>query len=264
VISMIRKTYFWIKKGITCVRKYGLLSTLKFMAAQSLAGKYRQISTVPVAFQSGRSLVSHRFAIRNCLEDIKAWEKCFLWDTYAGEQIRDAASVLDLGGNVGMASAFFRQRFPLAKIVTLEPHPGNFVICEANLSSLDIQCQQRAVWAKSTRLYCINDNERFDSFQFVETPVASATVVDTVTLDDLIDSEFQGKVDLVKIDIEGAESELFAEGSRGWLEKVRSVIIEFHDGQVEAAAISILRNTGFSVSRCGEDYLAERITPSLP
>ena len=54
----------------------------------------------------------------------------------------------------------------------------------------------------------------------------SASSIPAVTLDDLIRDH--GEIDLLKLDIEGSELEVFQENT-GWLDKVTAINIELHD-----------------------------------
>ncbi len=61
-----------------------------------------------------------------------------------------------------------------------------------------------------------------------------------------------GRVDLLKIDIEGAEVELFRDGSTAWLAQVRNIVIELHGGECELAFFRALAPYRYELSRSGE------------
>jgi hypothetical protein len=49
------------------------------------------------------------------------------------------------------------------------------------------------------------------------------------TIKDLLRLSGCEKVDILKLDIEGAEEQLFGKGETDWIDLVNSIVIEFHD-----------------------------------
>jgi hypothetical protein len=73
--------------------------------------------------------------------------------------------------------------------------------------------------------------------------------VNGVTIDDLL-ARWGGvsKIDLLKIDIEGAEKELFSVPCDSWLTRMRIMVIELHDHMIpgcEQALERVTRNRRF-------------------
>ena len=52
--------------------------------------------------------------------------------------------------------------------------------------------------------------------------------IDAITINDIISTYDLTRIDILKLDIEGAEIELF-ESNTDWLEKVNCMVIELHD-----------------------------------
>jgi FkbM family methyltransferase len=44
--------------------------------------------------------------------------------------------VVDCGANIGITSLFLAARYPRAKILSIEPHPGNFALLKANVETV--------------------------------------------------------------------------------------------------------------------------------
>ena len=146
--------------------------------------------------------------------------------------------IVDAGANVGSASRYFLQRFPSATVVAIEPDPGNFALLEANCAAHPRAVLiNRALWPESTRLAL---DHSLAAECAVRThlpaipsspsisPSSSQATCDTLTMQELIASH--GPVDLLKLDIEGAEAQLFEPGrDLSWLDQVASIVIELHD-----------------------------------
>ena len=128
--------------------------------------------------------------------------------------------ILDAGANCGFASILFALLFPKAKIVALEPSPDNFqaLIQNVDMASLNsrIEAKKIGLWYRTSYLSLqmkgkdIKDmkQERSKwSVRVSETRDKTATVgmsIDRIKVDSAY-NEF----DYVKIDIEGAENEVF-------------------------------------------------------
>jgi len=169
--------------------------------------------------------------------DISVLRQVFADECYrAVLPIGQADSVVDLGANVGYASLYFWRYLNAARLVAVEPDPMNAAACRANLQNVPIDCQfrQAAVWSRAMGLMVERGTFR-DGRDWAVTvrPAHGEEVPVTTAIDvgSLLDEAGLGQVDLLKIDIEGAERELFAEGASAWLGRVRNLVIELHDEQ---------------------------------
>ncbi|QVL52077.1 MAG: FkbM family methyltransferase [Cyanobium sp. M30B3] len=146
--------------------------------------------------------------------------------------------IVDAGANVGSATRYFLQRFPAATVVAIEPDPGNFALLAANCAAHPRAVLiNRALWPESTRLAldhslaaacAVRTHPPTSPSSPATSPPSSPATCDTLTMQELIASH--GPVDLLKLDIEGAEAQLFAPGrDLSWLEQVASIVIELHD-----------------------------------
>jgi hypothetical protein len=87
--------------------------------------------------------------------DMNVFRQIFAEDEYAC--LRSVSSprwILDLGANVGYSSAYFLSCFPTARVIAVEPHPGNFEMCRANLAPYGDRARVvlGAAWSRSTKL----------------------------------------------------------------------------------------------------------------
>jgi FkbM family methyltransferase len=152
-----------------------------------------------------------------------AWE-VFLMNAYGDYALPEhPATILDLGANVGLASMFFRLRYPDARIVAVEPDRDAARLAERNLRGLDVQIINAAVAPASgtTILY------RRPGESWTASTVAGngeRHTVEAIALDSLI--ERMGEVTIMKVDIEGAEHDVLAASRR--LDAVAYIIGEVH------------------------------------
>ena len=165
----------------------------------------------------------------------------FVKREYAIELDSPPATVVDLGASTGASSLFFRCRYPEARIVAVEASPALVELLRSNTSELDVEVRHAAVApAAGTATFFEADESWAGSTTIrVGTPVE----VPAITLDELLDKP----VDLVKMDLEGAEFDVLPAARR--LTQMRALICELHAAPGTAASRRVLdRLDGFEVS----------------
>ncbi len=69
------------------------------------------------------------------------------------------------------------------------------------------------------------------------------------------------RIDLLKIDIEGSEANLFAEGSDRWLPHVSNIAIELHGNECEERFHNAMSNYCYTLLHSGELTICRDIKP---
>ncbi len=173
------------------------------------------------------------------------------------DDVKDVRLVVDCGANVGYSSIYFLARFPQAKVICLEPDSKNFAILERNLKPYGdrVKLLQTGVWSHTTGLTVCRGEFR-DGLEWAtqvresrdgETPDVQATDLGTV----LRESGFE-KIDILKIDIERSETEVFARNYAEWLGKTRNMVIELHDEECERVFYNAIAPYPFALSQSVE------------
>lgn len=135
--------------------------------------------------------------------------------------------IIDAGANIGMATLFFKKRFPDAKIIALEPDHDNFTLLNKNTKHLtNVISINAGLWSHHTNLKLSNPDAEPWAYHFEETMDVNSIMA--FGLDDLVKKYNLEKIDLLKIDIEGAECQVFRNPGK-WLEHVTTVVVECHD-----------------------------------
>ncbi len=138
--------------------------------------------------------------------------------------VSEARFVIDAGGYIGLTSTLFSLRWPGAQIVVLEPNAANFRVLSANLGhKKNVRLVHGALWSHKTQLQIANPDDVTVSFR-----VEPGTGTDAFTVRELIDHQGVEQVDLLKMDIEGAEVEVFSSAG-SWVNQVGAMIVELHD-----------------------------------
>jgi len=183
------------------------------------------------------------------------------------KHIEPPAFILDLGANVGYASALFASRFPEARILAVEPHPGNYEACRENLEPYGarIKTLQGAVWSRRSHLaialtgHC--DNREW-SARVIEPASNQTAEVEAWDMSTLLDMAGESVVDLAKIDIEGSEAEVFASRAQRWLPRVKNICIELHGDNCRTAFFEALKGYQYDVIECREYTLCLNLRPA--
>lgn len=194
--------------------------------------------------------------IRKNTSDLRAFEQVFLFKEYDLDYDFKPKTIVDAGANVGFASIYFSRLFNEARIIAIEPEESNYNILIKNVFRYkNITCLQKGVWNKKTILSIENPNESKWSFRTIE---SDKNGIKAITIDELMhDYEFPF-IDILKIDIEGAEMSLFKENYEVWLPKVRMLIIEIHEElniKCKEAVFNALSNYNFRNYCYGENTI---------
>jgi FkbM family methyltransferase len=188
-------------------------------------------------FGSGEHTVRFRplnrpVTLRPSKSDLVCYEKIFVAREYDVPFDINPSFIIDAGANVGMSTLRFKQQYPSATIIAIEPEPANCALLERNCGSLPgVHIVKAAVWASQARLsFAAPDSESW-SFSVVpaEQPESKPQLVTAVTIEELLNKYGFPRIDLLKLDVEGAEIELFGPGCERWLSRVNILVFELHD-----------------------------------
>jgi FkbM family methyltransferase len=153
------------------------------------------------------------------------------WPEYDVELGRDPDLIVDAGANIGLSVLWFADRYPTARIIALEPEPANFALLQVNTSGLDnVTCMRAALWSSNEDVV-ISDPGR-GTWGFQTNGVASgeeSVTAPGLTIDHLFERFAIERINLLKVDIEGAEREVFA-SRPSELGRIDVIAIELHDG----------------------------------
>ena len=171
---------------------------------------------------------------------------------------REPRFIIDGGANIGLASVLLANRYPQARILAVEPHSDNAILLRLNCREYpNVQLVPSAIWSSNTYLEIANpDTEIHGGFQVRATgPTPTPGSFHAVTIADLLATGGATEIDLLKLDIEGAETEIFSHGSERWISAVRALVIETHG----PAAERIVRETMSAAGRFQTSLRGEKL-----
>lgn len=170
-------------------------------------------------------------------------------------------TIIDAGANIGMSSIYFANQFPTAQIIAIEPQTDNYMQLVKNTKPYPkikpIQC---AVWPSKTTLQINNTNQGNWGFTVSE---SNSGLVEALPIPDILSKFSIEEVDLLKIDIEGAEFELFSSNENlSWIQHVDTIAIELHDNLRSGSSkpfIQALLANNYNMHIKGEKIVAIKI-----
>jgi FkbM family methyltransferase len=136
-----------------------------------------------------------------------------------------APLIVDAGANIGAASLWYAREWPAARIVAIEPDPGNLALLEANCGAAPRITILPAAIGSSRGWVAL---ESADGQGWAVQTVRGDGDVRIVTMDDAIAAGGGAEPFLCKIDIEGFEADLFA-CNTDWIARFQVLVIECHD-----------------------------------
>jgi FkbM family methyltransferase len=159
--------------------------------------------------------------------------------------------IYDVGGNVGLFSIWCRVNFPSAKIKSFEPHPETFRFLASNGSEFGFESFNFAVGLQNGDAYISSLNESRSNS--VSTTLTNGGVQITVKkFRDLILAE-NSPIDLLKLDCEGAEWEIFQAPEP--FQKVVEIRMEYHlvGGKTISDFKAAAEHIGFEITKLEEN-----------
>jgi FkbM family methyltransferase len=159
--------------------------------------------------------------------------------------LADVKRILDLGGNIGLASLSFAWKYPGAQICVVEPMPENLAVLRQNidLNRAPVRVVAGAVGVKDGKAHiAVSHDPRQHSVNAGASAPGAAVDVDMLTVPSLMKLMGWDGIDVLKIDIEGAEREILG-GQPAWLKNVRCIVGEGHYG------------VGYMIDACRRDLV---------
>ena len=175
------------------------------------------------------------FRLRNHTSDVPTFKQVFIEREYDFLVETPPKVIVDAGANIGLASIYFANKYPQARIIAIEPEQSNFQLLKSNAAPYGtIIPLQAALWNHNGEINLIDPGLGHWAFM-TEDENASEKLpgkvrhkVMAITVDKILDDYAVDRIDILKIDIEGAEKEVFCDTS-AWIEKVDALIIELHE-----------------------------------
>lgn len=258
-------TIWWNRPVMRRTRALRSFSRTIPMEALSLeAGEYRFRYAV-----GGRDI---SFRLRAGTSDVDVFQQVMVEDAY-GELVRlfpqrnQPLRILDAGANIGLTTLYLKAHFPSCHILALEPEPGNFrqlQRCVAENGLEGVTLLNQGIWTGDTDLAARDGfrDRRAWSFALEESVWDNGSPpIPVRSLETILSQAGWNGLDLLKLDVEGAEEKLLRDP--GFMEilseRVGLLCMEVHEEAIPLVeARDALETLGLRSVAAGENLLAWR------
>lgn len=173
--------------------------------------------------------------------------------------------IIDAGANVGYTTAYLKAYFPHADVVAIEPDDGNALQAKKNFmlnQFNNIKIIQGGIWSKDTWLELKKDHNDEKEWSYYVVECRQPSGLKGFSIESVLSESGYRDIDLLKIDIEGSEKELFKDESiiDPVLSKTKFLAIEIHDETgVRPHIYESLSRNGFEWFNRGELTIATNL-----
>jgi FkbM family methyltransferase len=148
--------------------------------------------------------------------------------------------ILDIGANAGFATLYFKSRYPAARVIAVEADWRAYKRLLENVQGLDgVSTYHAAIGTQdgTTSFFCSTDSSICSSLTR-RSDADEEVSVETLTLDTLLERAAVDRVDLLKLDVEGAEADVLPTAP---LERINEIIAELHYAHPAVSADTLRR-----------------------
>lgn len=140
-------------------------------------------------------------------------------------------TIIDVGAGLGDLTIMAAKQFPKANILAFEPNPDQFKLLKENIklnNTKNVKSYQMAVGTKKSYLL------HLFSFNIHSSTVSINKAKKTIKVKGIrLDTIINGKVDLLKIDCEGAEIDILKSISDDKVGLIKKIIVEYHNNIIQ-------------------------------
>jgi FkbM family methyltransferase len=173
-------------------------------------------------------------------------------------KINSDLKIIDAGSNIGLTSLYFSQHFLNSEFICIEPDDHNYDSMSINLMNKRIKqvhTIKGGLWYKNTYLNIIRDFRDQKEWSIRVDETSETTNLQAFSINYLIEKYNFKTIDILKIDIEGSEKEVFTNinSDNSFLSITKCIAIEIHNEfECRDEINSILKNYGFDFFESGE------------
>ena len=138
--------------------------------------------------------------------------------------------IIDAGAYTGLSTLYYATKYPGAKIIAVEAESSNFGVLERHTSRLSKVTRVHAgLWHRKGFLKIVDRGTGKWGFGVEEVANGEKFDIEATDIATLLKDSGLEKIDILKLDVEGAEKFIFSHNSKPWIEKTDIMVIELHD-----------------------------------
>lgn len=188
--------------------------------------QYRFISQLDRYCEGTLTIQSYSIRFTDNLALFGMLDEIFVRENYRFQCETDSPCIIDCGANIGLSVIYFKSQYPNATIYAFEPDPVAFKALVANIESngfKDVFAHEEAVWKEEGQMSFQTDGS-WGGHIAIDNESLGSDSVKTRKLSGLLDKH----IDFLKIDIEGAESDVIMDAKKLISSNVDKLFFEWH------------------------------------
>ncbi|MEI8298397.1 MAG: FkbM family methyltransferase [Pseudomonadota bacterium] len=176
--------------------------------------------------------LTHPLRMRAGTSDRGCFNQIFVNGEYDTPYPGKPRLIIDAGANVGYATVRFASLYPEAKIIAIEPEQANYEMLKTNIAPYPgVRTLMSGVWPCTAPLTIDNPHDRPWAFRVRAAHPGEASFP-AVSIQDLLAQSGETTLDILKLDVEGTEHDLFSDpGCHEWISRTNMIFVETHDHQ---------------------------------
>ena len=182
----------------------------------------------------------------------------FLMEKPYRELLEHAEVIVDAGANIGLFTVLCQNINRCAKYICIEPESSNCILLKKNVKEKS-KIYKKALWNKEANL--LIDGSDGGDWGFTVKEIdgnCNENAVGAISMLGLMKLEKVSRINILKMDIEGSEYEVFDETAETWIDCIDCLIIEIHDGIRVGCSRRVMENMeqhGFIYCIHNENYV---------
>ncbi len=169
-------------------------------------------------------LLGEPFCIPDGVSFYTSYQEIVVNELYRFEASGPAPRIVDCGAHCGLSVVYFKQLYPAARIVAVEADPQIFALLEQNVTQrglTNVTLINKAIAVDAERVAFHREGADAGRIHALADAIEQITVP-TLSLDELLTEP----VDLLKLDVEGVETDVLCASRR--LDAVSQIMVEYH------------------------------------
>lgn len=239
--NFFQETIHKCRFGILIIKYYktwllGFLDYFKFLKNKFIIHKLRNGTKYLIRTNSSD------FGIINEVYVVKEYHKLLNY-------IKRRSIVIDIGAQIGVFSVLAAKIATKGKVFAFEPFEGNNLLLRKNIKLNNLKnviVSENAIAAKSETRQLVISKENSGGHSFFEKG-DERVEIKTITLKDVFIKNKIDYCDFLKIDCEGAEYEILYNAPKKYLDKIKSITLEYHKNGNPLELKNFLEEANFKV-----------------
>jgi FkbM family methyltransferase len=229
--GLVRRVSGKASEGVRAVMPYRFVHRAKMIRDAEYRRNFEihaeldRLDRVPRYTAASTNIFGGRFELVDSKSFISQYKAIFQQQIYRFDARKEEPLIIDGGANVGLSMLYFKRSFPRSRIIAFEPDPDVFQALAKNCAAFqleNVQLVPQALWTKAGAVKF--DREGADAGRIAaDTESLQAVEISACRLKDYL----QQDVDLLKLDLEGAELDVLLDCAEV-LGNVDKVVVEYH------------------------------------